>query len=162
MGVEIERKFLLANEAWRGAVVRRETMRQGYLPSAPELSVRVRVAGERAWLNLKSGGLVARRLEFDYAIPLDDAEALLDALARPPLIEKTRHYVPMQGFEWEIDEFHGQNAGLVVAEIELDSEDQPFPRPEWLGAEVTHLERYYNVCLVRHPYADWDEAERRP
>ncbi len=161
MGVEIERKFLLAGDGWRQAAVRRETFRQGYLPTGGELSLRVRIAGSRAWLNLKSGGLAARRLEFEYAIPLADAETILDSLAAPPLIEKTRHYVPVDGFEWEIDEFHGRNEGLIVAEIELEREDQPFPRPEWLGPEVTHLPRYYNVCLARHPYADWDEAERR-
>lgn len=161
MGVEIERKFLLASDAWRRSAARSDDFRQGYLPTGRELSLRVRIAGSRAWLNLKSGGLAARRLEFEYPIPLDDAETMLAALAVPPLIEKTRHHVPVAGFTFEVDEFHGRNAGLVVAELELEREDQDFPRPAWLGREVTHLERYYNVCLVRHPYADWTEDERR-
>jgi adenylate cyclase len=122
--------------------------------------VRVRISGEDAWINIKCGGLTAVRDEFEYAIPLADARALLTAVAAP-LIEKTRHWVPYGGFEWEIDEFHGANAGLVVAEIELDDEHQRFPSPPWLGKEVTTLERYYNVSLVRRPYSQWNAAERQ-
>ena len=134
-------------------------MSQGYLASSERASIRVRIAGDVAHLNIKVGGLVAVRQEFEYPIPAADAEALL-ATAQGPLIEKTRHIVPHEGFEWEVDEFHGENAGLVVAELELDSEHQAFPRPRWVGAEVTHLRRYYNVCLVDRPYAVWDPAER--
>jgi adenylate cyclase len=119
------------------------------------------VAGDDARLNIKSGGLVASRLEYEYPIPVADARELL-TLATGPLIDKTRHYFDYGGFTWEIDEFHGDNAGLVVAEIELEREDQEFPRPPWLGVEVTHLERYYNVCLVKHPYRAWTEAEKNP
>jgi adenylate cyclase len=162
MGREIERKFLLKSDAWRALAVRREPMRQGYFASNARTSVRVRVAGDDASLNIKSGGLVASRDEYQYAIPLADAEELLERACERPLIDKTRHFVPFGGFEWEIDEFHGDNAGLVVAEIELDHEDQDFPRPEWLGAEVTHLQRYYNVRLKEHPYREWDESERNP
>ena len=161
MAQEIERKFLVVGDAWRAEAVRRARMRQGYIASSERASVRVRVAGERAWLNIKVGGLVASRLEFEYEVPVADADALL-ASAQGPLIDKTRHYVPFGGFEWEIDEFHGANDGLVVAEIELDAEDRPFPRPPWLGTEVTHLPRYYNVCLVTHPYSAWSDAERAP
>src|SRR5262245_51036776 len=117
-------------------------MTQGYIAGNERVSVRVRVAGERAWLNIKSGGIRAARQEYEYAIPVDEARELL-ALA-PALIDKTRHYVPFGDFEWEVDEFHGENAGLVVAELELDFEGQQFPLPAWAGAEVTHLERYYN------------------
>lgn len=162
MATEIERKFLLADERWRADVRRSRRMRQGYLSAGERASVRVRTSGGDAWLNIKGGGLVAVRDEFEYPIPIDDAGVLLEKLATPPLIEKTRHLVEVGGFEWEIDEFHGDNAGLVVAEIELDDVDRAFPRPPWLGPEVTHLHRYYNVKLVAHPFKDWSEGERSP
>ena len=158
---EIERKFLLKSDAWRSQVRESRPMSQGYLASAGNVSVRVRVAEPEAWLNIKAGGLVASRAEYEYAIPLDEAHELL-ALAERPLVEKTRHLVDHGGMTWEIDEFEGDNSGLVVAEVELDSEDSPFARPPWLGVEVTHLRRYYNVCLVSHPYRAWNEAERNP
>jgi adenylate cyclase len=158
---EIERKFLLKSDAWRSQVRRSREMSQGYLASAGNVSVRVRVAGHEAWLNIKAGGFVASRQEYEYPLPLDEARELL-ALAEGPLVEKTRHYVEQGALTWEIDEFHGDNAGLVVAELELDSEHADFARPPWLGAEVTELNRYYNVCLVKHPYSAWNEAERNP
>jgi adenylate cyclase len=158
---EIERKFLLKSEAWRSQARARQAMSQGYLASNDRVSLRVRIAGQEAWLNIKSGGLVASRLEYEYAIPVDEARELI-ALAEGPLIEKTRHFVEHGGMTWEVDEFHGDNSGLVVAELELDSEDAPFSRPAWLGVEVTHLRRYYNVCLVTHPYRAWNDAERNP
>ena len=158
---EIERKFLLLSDAWRSLVRHRQPMRQGYIASSERVSVRVRVAGEAAWLNVKAGGLLPSRLEYEYAIPVAHARELLE-LATGPLIDKTRHFVDYGGFEWEIDEFHGDNSGLIVAELELDSEDQEYPRPAWLGAEVTQLRRYYNVCLVSHPYRAWTAAERNP
>jgi adenylate cyclase len=158
---EIERKFLPSSDAWRAAAHSSRPMSQGYLASSGRISVRVRVAGADAWLNIKAGGLVASRHEYEYALPLDDARELL-ALSEGPLIEKTRHLVVHGGFEWEVDEFHGDNAGLVVAELELEREDQPFPLPPWLGAEVTHLRRYYNVSLVTYPYRAWTESERHP
>ena len=158
---EIERKFLLKNEAWRSQVRQSRPMSQGYLVSSANVSVRVRVAGHDAWLNIKAGGLVASRQEYEYSIPLDEARGLL-ALAEGKLIEKTRHFVEHGGMTWEIDEFHGDNSGLVVAELELDNEDAAFSRPKWLGVEVTSERRYYNVCLVTHPYSAWNEAERNP
>ena len=136
-------------------------MSQGYIAEAARISVRVRISTEEAWLNIKHGGLTAVRDEFEYSIPVADARALLTTVGTP-LIEKARHWVPYAGFEWEIDEFHGANAGLVVAEIELDDERQRLTSPPWLGAEVTKLERYYNVNLVRHPYSQWTADERRP
>jgi adenylate cyclase len=158
---EIEHKFLLKSPAWRAEATRVERMTQGYIAGGERASVRVRVAGDYAAINIKSGGLVASRLEYEYQIPVEQANELLD-LCVPPLIEKTRHFVPFGGFEWEIDEFHGANAGLIVAELELDHEDQCFPLPAWIGAEVTHLERYYNVRLAKHPYRDWTDSERAP
>ncbi|HWN39085.1 MAG TPA: CYTH domain-containing protein, partial [Gammaproteobacteria bacterium] len=132
-----------------------------YLASGGNVSIRVRIAGDEAWLNIKAGGFVASRQEYEYPLPLDEARELL-ALAEGPLVEKTRHYVEQGALTWEIDEFHGDNSGLVVAELELDSEDADFARPPWLGIEVTELRRYYNVCLVKHPYRAWNEAERNP
>jgi adenylate cyclase len=161
MAKEIERKFLLADDTWRGLAVRRSDIRQGYLANGERVSVRVRISDREARLNIKVGGLAAVRDEFEYPIPFADACALLDSAARQPLIEKTRHWVPHGGFEWEIDEFCGRNEGLIVAEIELDFEDQEFPRPAWIDREVTHLPRYYNVNLVDHPYASWNDRERR-
>ncbi len=177
---EIERKFLLRDDSWRDHAAGSRVLRQGYLDStrpypapdanagtAPDagatgVSVRVRTVGEeRALLNIKAGGLVASRLEFEYEIPIADALELL-ALCRRPLIEKVRHHVYIGDAHWEIDEFLGDNAGLIVAEIELDSEDQAIEPPAWLGVEVTAHRRYYNVCLVDHPFATWSEAERCP
>ena len=158
---EIERKFLLKSDAWRSQVLESRQMSQGYLASGGNVSIRVRIAGDEAWLNIKAGGFVASRQEYEYPLPLDEARELL-AIAEGPLVEKTRHFVEHGGHTWEIDEFGGDNAGLVVAELELDSEDADFARPPWLGVEVTELRRYYNVCLVTHPYRAWNEAERNP
>jgi adenylate cyclase len=158
---EIERKFLPSSDAWRALAHRSQRMTQGYLARGGRVSVRVRIAGDEAHLNMKAGGLVASRHEYEYAIPVDEARELL-ALADGPLIDKTRHFVIHDGFEWEVDEFHGDNDGLVVAELELTREDEVFPEPSWLGVEVTALRRYYNVCLVDHPYRAWTEAERHP
>ena len=133
MAKEIERKFLLVSDAWRPAAIRSRAMSQGYIAQAARISVRVRISADEAWLNIKHGGLAAVRDEFEYSIPLGDARALLTAVSMP-LIEKTRYWVHFEGSEWEIDEFHGANAGLIVAEIELDNERQRFPRPPWLGA----------------------------
>ncbi len=160
MAREIEHKFLTANESWRDGAVRRISMVQGYLANGPRASIRVRIAGDRAWLNIKGGGFVASRQEFEYDVPLDDAAEMLESLCEGPLVEKTRHIVPYGGLEWEVDEFYGRNRGLVVAELELEHEGQVFEHPPWLGPEVTHLPRYYNVRLVEHPYSEWTEAER--
>jgi adenylate cyclase len=158
---EIERKFLLSSDAWRALARRQQAMSQGYLSGNERVSVRVRVAGDEAHLNIKSGGFVASRFEYECAIPVSEARELL-TLCPGPLVEKTRYYLDFGGFEWEVDEFGGANTGLVVAELELDAEDQAFPRPPWLGTEVTHLRRYYNVSLVEHPFSAWTDAERRP
>jgi adenylate cyclase len=155
MGKEIERKFLLKHAGWRAQIRATEQMRQGYLQSNLLSSVRVRISGEHAFLNIKSATLDVSRLEFEYAIPVADATEILDALCEKPLIEKRRHEVPVGNHLWEIDEFEGDNAGLIVAEIELQRADEIFERPDWLGEEVSHDPRYYNVCLVKHPYSQW-------
>jgi adenylate cyclase len=150
---EIERKFLVRDESWReGAAGRR--MRQGYLSLDPERTVRVRISGERAWLNVKGRTEGVRRLEFEYPIPVDDATALL-ALCGSAVVDKTRYLVRHDVHTWEVDEFHGDNAGLLVAEIELTQEDEPFVRPAWLGAEVSEDARYYNASLAQRPFRSW-------
>lgn len=164
MGIEIERKFLLADASWRGQVSRSERLAQGYVNPAQAVrtgeqavSVRVRIGNERAWLNLKSREQAGVRQEFEYAIPVVDAEALL-ALCVGGRIEKRRHHLDHAGHHWEIDEFLGDNAGLIVAEIELSRPDERFVHPPWLGREVTGQARYYNLSLAEHPYIRWDET----
>ena len=154
MGVEIERKFLLQGDAWRG-LGQAVLLRQGYLSSARERVVRVRIEGEQAMLTIKGANVGATRGVWEYPIPLDDAVELLDGLCEQPLIEKVRHRIEHAGMVWEVDEFLGANAGLVVAEIELASEDQPFEKPEWIGVEVSGDARYYNANLIRHPFSQW-------
>lgn len=152
MATEIERKFLVTGDAWRE--VAGLHMSQGYLNADKARTVRVRRAGERAFLTVKGPTHGAVRAEFEYEIPAADAAELL-ALCQGPRIEKIRRRVMYEGFTWEVDEFLGENAGLVVAEIELEREDQAFARPAWLGVEVTHDPRYYNASLVHHPYRLW-------
>jgi CYTH domain-containing protein len=156
VGLEIERKFLVAGDAWRAAPA--VAYAQGYLNRDPARTVRVRIAGDAAWLTIKGLTCGATRAEFDYAIPAEDAQALL-ALCDEAPVRKLRRVVEHAGARWEVDEFLDANAGLVVAEIELPAEDAPFERPPWLGAEVTHDGRYFNSALASRPYALWrDEA----
>lgn len=157
MATEIERKFLVRDDAWKEAA-QGVRFRQGYLSSVPERVVRVRTAGERGMLTVKGITRGVSRLEFEYPIPVTDAERMLDALCEKPLIDKTRYRVEHAGMSWEIDEFHGDNAGLVLAEIELKHEDQAFARPDWLGDEVSADPRYFNSNLATHPYASWRRA----
>jgi CYTH domain-containing protein len=155
MGVEIERKFLLKGDAWRslGSPV---LYRQGYLNCSKERTVRVRTAGDKGFLTLKGMSRGAERAEYEYEIPLAEAEAILRDLAEKPVIEKTRRRIEYKGLFWEIDEFSGENQGLILAEVELDSEDQAIEPPPWIGEEVTHDPRYYNSNLVLYPYTKWD------
>ncbi|MCK7501223.1 MAG: CYTH domain-containing protein [Comamonadaceae bacterium] len=155
MGIEIEHKFLIRDERWRQLVERSVRMRQGYLTSDVRCSVRVRVAGGQGFLNIKSGTLGIQRSEYEYPIPLAEAEEILDTLCEKPLLEKTRHFVRSGGRVWEIDEFAGDNTGLIVAEVELSHPDELFARPDWLGEDVSHDIRYYNSQLARHPYNTW-------
>lgn len=156
MGIEIERKFLPAGDGWRGQG-QPTLMRQGYLCSDPERTVRVRIEGERAVITIKSKVTGASRGEWEYAIPVPDAAELLERLCEQPLVEKTRHRIAYRGHVWEVDEFAGENAGLVVAEIELGSEDEAFDKPDWIGREVTGDKRYYNSSLIRSPYSKWKD-----
>ena len=154
MGIEIERKFLVVGHDWRQAPA--VPYAQGYLNRDKQRTVRVRVVQDKAWLTVKGASHGATRAEFEYAIPVADAQQLL-ALCDGPLVRKLRRVVEHAGAAWEIDEFQGDNAGLVVAEIELAAEDQAFEAPPWLGAEVTHDPRYFNSNLAAVPFSTWKE-----
>ncbi len=154
MGIEIERKFLVCGDGWRAQASSHTRFSQGYLSRDPARTVRVRIAGERAFLTIKGATSGATRAEFEYAVPLADAQQLL-ALADGPVVEKVRHLCVVGGMTWEVDEFLGANAGLLVAEIELQSEDQVFMHPDWLGDEVTGDARYVNANLAVRPFTSW-------
>jgi len=155
MATEIERKFTIKNNDWQSAVLKKEYYCQGYMVNTERASVRVRIAGERANLNIKSATLGIQRQEYEYPIPLADAKEMLSTLCTKPLIEKTRHFVLIDGKTWEIDVFHGDNDGLIVAEIELEYADETFTLPSWVDQDVSNDVRYYNVKLVAHPFKDW-------
>ena len=155
MATEIERKFLLLDDTWRSEIEKSICIRQGYLAGSEKSSIRVRIGGDQANINIKSATLGVTRSEYEYPIPVNEANEILDLLCEGPLIEKTRYYVPHGNHCWEIDVFSGENDGLIVAEIELARVDEDFERPDWLGEEVSDDTRYYNVCLVKHPYKNW-------
>ncbi|MEB3226273.1 MAG: CYTH domain-containing protein [Synechococcus sp.] len=160
MPQEIERKFLVIGDRWRD-LASGILYRQGYLQRTPEKTVRVRIAGDQGFLTIKGKTEGIARLEFEYEIPREDAFALLTHLGDRPQIEKHRYRIPMGEFCWEVDEFLGENQGLVLAEIELTAVDQPFPKPDWVGTEVSHEPRYYNANLVSYPYCQWSPTERQ-
>ena len=155
MPIEIERKFLMANDDWRQHVSASHRIRQGYMGEIDKASVRIRVQGDKANINIKSATLEMRRMEYEYAIPLDEALEMLETLCKQPQVDKTRYLVEQGKHTWEIDEFYGDNAGLIVAEIELSDEAEVFDKPAWIGEEVTQDPRYYNVNLINHPYKQW-------
>ncbi len=157
MAREIERKFLVVGDEWRKGAVGTH-YRQGYLNSVKERTVRIRTVGDKAVLTVKGLTVGCTRMEFEYSIPFEDCGRMLDELAEKPIIEKTRYKIDNgDGFTWEIDEFHGVNQGLIVAEIELPSEDAPFRKPDWIGEEVSSDPRYFNSNLVACPYTTWPE-----
>jgi CYTH domain-containing protein len=153
MALEIERKFLVKGSAWRKH--QGTTYRQGYLNSVKERTVRVRTINQKGYLTIKGISRGAVRQEYEYEIPVAEAEAMLDELCEKPLIEKKRYPVEYKGLTWEVDEFFGENQGLIVAEVELEREDQEFVKPEWIGEEVTEDSRYFNANLIHHPYQKW-------
>jgi adenylate cyclase len=155
MATEIERKFLVVDDSWRDAVESQTHLMQGYLANSDRATVRVRIKGEQAVLTIKGATRGISRREYEYSIPKEDAQTLLDELADGPVIDKTRYLVRAGGHLWELDVFHGENAGLVMAEIELESEDASFRIPNWAGQEVSDDPRYYNANLVRNPYSRW-------
>lgn len=154
MSQEIERKFLLKNTDWENLVVKQTSIKQGYLNSNKYRNVRVRITNNLAVLTVKGITQNMTRQEFEYEIPLEDAQALL-SLCEKPLIEKTRYIVPYGNKIWEIDKFYGDNQGLIVAEIELSNEKEVFTIPNWVGEEVTQDTRYYNSSLITRPFKDW-------
>ena len=156
MAIEIEHKFLLVNDDWRKQINHSVKYRQGYLASQGTYSIRIRISNENAWLNIKSAIIGIHRHEYEYEIPLSDANEIINALCKKPIIEKTRHFVMNDGNKWEIDEFEGDNLGLIVAEIELTENGKYFSKPHWVGEEVTHDLRYYNNNLAIHPYLEWN------
>jgi CYTH domain-containing protein len=154
MGTEIERKFLVTENSWR-SLAAGVKYRQGYLNSAKERTVRVRTIDDKGFLTIKGITTGASRAEYEYEIPVGDADALLDDLCEKPLIEKNRYKIDFEGFVWEVDEFFGENKGLIVAEVELESEDQAFEKPGWIGEEVTGDPKYFNSNLINNPYLKW-------
>lgn len=156
MGHEIEKKFLITNDNWKTLSTGKEYC-QGYLSSGKGTSLRIRTIGDRGIITVKGPNEGGRRLEFEYDIPYADAREMLDTLCHKPLIDKTRYKIPFGGFTWEVDVFKGENEGLIFAEIELESVDQPFDIPEWIGEEVTGDPKYYNANLVSYPYSQWKD-----
>ena len=156
MAKEIERKFLVVGDAWR-RLAEGTRYRQGYLNSMKERTVRIRTVGDKAFMTVKGPTVGVTRMEFEYPIPYDDCVTMLDNLAEQPVIDKARYKIPMGEFVWEVDEFFGVNQGLIVAEIELKSEDQAFEKPEWIGEEGSGDPRDFNSRLVAHPYTTWNK-----
>ena len=159
MAKEIERKFLVTNDTWR-TLGTPHFYCQGYLHSDKNCVVRIRIQGNEARLTIKGTPIGIVRPEYEYPIPLQDAKELLALTDQTQRIEKNRTKIFYQGKLWEIDEFFGKNAGLVVAEIELESEDEAFEKPDWVGKEISEDVRYYNVSLAHHPYSEWNDKEK--
>ena len=155
MAIEIEHKFLLLNNDWRQNITCSVQYQQGYLSSEASSSIRVRISNEKAWLNIKSATIGTHRHEYEYEIPLQDASEIINNLCCKPIIKKTRYNVVNDKNTWEIDEFHDENNGLVIAEIELKEIGESFLKPHWLGEEVTQDVRYYNNNLAINPYSKW-------
>ena len=158
MAKEIERKFLTRPRKW-SEMARGLVIRQGYLSTARDSTVRVRTVGERGYLTIKGLTSGFTRDEYEYEIPFTDATAMLDQLCQRPLIEKTRYKIPFAGLTWEVDEFAGLNLGLTVAEVELKDENQKIEMPDWVDREVTGDPRYYNANLVQNPFSKWDREQ---
>ena len=162
MALEIERKYLVKRGLWlapHGGV----RLKQGYVPTQDGSTVRVRIAGDAAYLTLKDHAVGTTRHEFEYSIPIADAEAILDTMCGKPQVEKIRYSIPAAetGLVWEVDEFLGDNAPLITAEIELPTEDTPFSKPDWIGEDVTDDHRYKNNNLATHPYGSWPSTDRK-
>ena len=154
MPQEIERKFLVRNDSWRGQDAGKH-YRQGYLSTVKERTVRVRTAADKGFLTIKGITVGASRSEYEYEIPVSDANEMLDRLCERPLIEKTRYRISHAGLVWEVDEFEGENRGLITAEVELKDERQSVTPPDWIGKEVTGDPRYFNANLVAKPFTTW-------
>lgn len=164
MAREIERKFLVKGEAWKSQAFAKKHYAQGYLNDISQpgslSSIRIRIEDNKGMLNIKSLEIGLSRDEYEYEIPLADAKRMLHTLAVGPIIEKIRYFIQLENHLWEVDEFLGENKGLVVAEVEMASEQEQVQLPDWVGQEVTHLPRYYNVSLSKMPYHQWSEDEK--
>ncbi|MCU6769888.1 CYTH domain-containing protein [Barnesiella propionica] len=155
MGIEIERKFLTVSDGYRKNYQKKTYYKQGYITAEKTKTVRIRIAGEHAFITIKGATNHCSRIEYEYPIPVKDADEMLEKLCDKPLIEKYRYEYVYNGLKWEIDEFLGENEGLILAEIELETEDQPFDKPDFIGKEVTGDIRYYNAHLTHYPYSEW-------
>lgn len=154
MAIEIERKFLVKEKPF--SIAKRSLkINQGYIINEKSKVIRVREKGDDYFLTIKGNNIGISRLEYDFPISKEDAKELIFHFCKTTLIEKTRHYIEHKGHTWEVDEFHGKNNGLIVAEIELESEDEKFEKPDWVGEEVTQDDRYYNMNLAIHPFTSW-------
>lgn len=158
MGVEVERKFLVADDSWRDSVTSATRIVQGYIAQTEVATVRVRVRADTGYLTIKGATVGVARSEYEYPIPVDDALAMLAELANGPVIDKVRHLVPVGSHVWEVDVFAGANAPLVMAEVELSGAEEEFVLPAWAGTEVSEDMRYFNVNLAREPYSAWGHA----
>ena len=154
MPTEIERKFLVKGDEWR-TLATGTVYRQGYLSTKKGCTVRVRLVGDRGYLTIKGSTKGISRAEYEYPIPAEDAQEMLDNLCEPPLIEKTRYKIEFAGLTWEVDEFAGENQGLIIAEVELTDENKTIELPDWIGKEVSDDSRYFNANLVQHPFSQW-------
>lgn len=159
MALEVEHKFLIKNDSWKSNISKSTQYKQGYLISDGSKSVRVRVSGDQAWLNIKSATIGSSRQEYEYEIPLTEGLEILNTLCQKPLIEKTRHLVPHKQHTWEVDVFFGDNEGLIVAEVELSEVGEHFEHPDWVDLEVTEDIRYYNNSLCKNPYSQWGKTK---
>jgi adenylate cyclase len=157
VGQEIERKFLVANDTWRTHAVGKH-YRQGYLPTQNGITVRVRVVEDMGYLTIKGPTIGITRTEYEYEIPVADAEQMLCDLCEHPLIEKIRHTLNVNDLTWEIDEFSGDNQGLILAEVELKDTHQPIQLPSWAGQEVSDDPRYFNAYLAKYPFCRWGDG----
>lgn len=159
MGMEIEHKFLVVDDSWREQVTSQTRIVQGYLARTGSVTLRVRIRGDAAYVTIKGASKGISRSEYEYPIPVDDAQAMLDELADGPVVAKVRHLVPVGGHTWEVDVFGGANAPLVMAEVELGADDEEFERPSWAGSDVSDDPRYYNVNLAQTPYSSWAQPD---
>lgn len=156
MAIEIERKFLVNGDQWR-SLASGITYRQGYICTKKEGVVRVRIVGDRGYLTIKGLSVGNSRAEFEYPIPVSDAQTMLETMCERPLIEKSRYIIKHGELIWEVDEFFGENAGLIIAEVELSTEHQVIELPEWVGIEVSHDARYFNANLIKYPFCQWTD-----
>lgn len=162
MATEIEHKYIVVNDSYLQGYSSKIYFKQGYLTTDKACVVRVRIADEQAFLTIKGENRGASRAEYEISIDVSTAQAMLDTLCHTPIIEKTRYLYPYKGHTWEVDSFHGDNDGLVIAEIELSSENEHYDLPPFVGKNVTALPRYYNSCLTAHPYCNWSDKEKNP